>query len=89
MAAEPGLPFLGLLGYDGHLQMLPDPADRRCQAVAGAEALVAAKRLVEAAGLPVGLVTGGGTGTWEFVASVLGVTEAQPGSFVLVDAAYH
>ena len=34
------------------------------------------------------VVTGGGTGTWEFVASTPGVTEIQPGSFVLMDAFY-
>ena len=89
VAMEPGLRFLGLQGYDGHLQMLPDPEERRAKAVAAAEKLVTARRLVEAAGLPITLVTGGGTGTWEFVASVPGVTEVQPGSFVVMDAAYH
>ena len=89
VADEPGLRFLGLQGYDGHLQMLPDHEERRAKAVAGAERLVAARRMIEAAGLPIAIVTGGGTGTWEFVASVPGVTEVQPGSFVAMDAAYH
>jgi D-serine deaminase-like pyridoxal phosphate-dependent protein len=34
-------------------------------------------------------VTGGGTGTWEFVGGYEGVTEIQPGSFILMDCAYH
>ncbi len=89
IAAEPGLRFLGLQGYDGHLQMLPDQDERRSKSLAGAEKLVLARRMVESAGLPVAVVTGGGTGTWEFVASVPGVTEVQPGSFVVMDAAYH
>lgn len=89
IAAEPGLHFLGLQGYDGHLQMLPDHEERRTKSVAGAEKLAAARRLVEAAGIPVAVATGGGTGTWEFVASVPGVSEVQPGSFVVMDAAYH
>jgi D-serine deaminase-like pyridoxal phosphate-dependent protein len=87
--AEPGLRFLGLQGYDGHLQMIPDQEERRMKAVAGAEKLVLARRMVETAGLATAVVTGGGTGTWEFVASVSGVTEVQPGSFLLMDAAYH
>jgi len=37
----------------------------------------------------VAVVTGAGTGTWEFVAGQDGVTEIQPGSFVLMDCAYH
>ena len=89
IAAEPGLRFLGLQGYDGHLQMLPDREERRTKSLAGAEKLVLARKMVEAAGIPVSIVTGGGTGTWEFVASVPGVTEVQPGSFVVMDAAYH
>jgi D-serine deaminase-like pyridoxal phosphate-dependent protein len=35
------------------------------------------------------VVTGAGTGTWEFVGGYEGVTEIQPGSFVLMDCAYH
>ncbi|AWM35752.1 D-threonine aldolase [Gemmata obscuriglobus] len=89
VAALPGLRFYGLQGYDGHLQMLPDYESRQAQSLAGAEALADTRRQVERAGLPVALVTGGGTGTWEFAAAVPGVTEVQPGSFVIMDAAYH
>jgi D-serine deaminase-like pyridoxal phosphate-dependent protein len=35
------------------------------------------------------VVTGGGTGTWEFVSEFDGMTEIQPGSFVIMDCAYH
>jgi D-serine deaminase-like pyridoxal phosphate-dependent protein len=86
--ASPGLRFLGLQGYDGHLQMLADPTERRAQCVAGLERLIATRRLLEEAGLAVAVVTGGGTGTWEFVASYQGMTEIQPGSFVLMDCIY-
>jgi D-serine deaminase-like pyridoxal phosphate-dependent protein len=89
IAAEPGLRFLGLQGYDGHLQMLPDAAERRAKCLQGLEKLIATRRLIERAGLPVEVVTGAGTGTWEFVASYPGVTEIQPGSFLLMDCAYH
>jgi D-serine deaminase-like pyridoxal phosphate-dependent protein len=87
--ASPGLRFLGLQGYDGHLQMLPDAAQRRAKCLAGLELLISTRRLIERAGLPVEVVTGAGTGTWEYVASYEGVTEIQPGSFVLMDCAYH
>src|SRR5207249_4443967 len=55
----------------------------------GLKQLIATRRLIEQAGIPVRVVTGGGTGTWEFVAAYEGMTEIQPGSFVLMDAAYH
>jgi D-serine deaminase-like pyridoxal phosphate-dependent protein len=85
----PGLRFDGLQGYDGHLQMLPDAAERHDRCLQGLAQLVATRRLLEEAGIPVAIVTGAGTGTWEFVAGYPGVTEIQPGSFVLMDSAYH
>ena len=81
--------FAGLQGYDGHLQLLPDPAERRGRCLQGLEKLVGTRRLIEQAGLPVELVTGAGTGTWEFAAGFPGMTEIQPGSFLLMDCAYH
>jgi D-serine deaminase-like pyridoxal phosphate-dependent protein len=89
IVAEPGLRFVGLQGYDGHLQMLPDPVEKRAAALRGLEQLVGTRRLIEKAGLPVEVVTGAGTGTWEFAAGYDGVTEIQPGSFLLMDCAYH
>jgi D-serine deaminase-like pyridoxal phosphate-dependent protein len=87
--SEKGLHFDGLQGYDGHLQMLPDPGERRAKCTQGLEQLLHTRRLLERAGIPVAVVTGAGTGTWEFAAGFEGVTEIQPGSFVLMDCAYH
>jgi D-serine deaminase-like pyridoxal phosphate-dependent protein len=87
--SSPGLQFAGLQGYDGHLQLLADAAERRAKCLAGIEQLVATRRLIERDGLAVPIVTGAGTGTWEFVAGCAGVTEIQPGSFVLMDCAYN
>jgi D-serine deaminase-like pyridoxal phosphate-dependent protein len=87
--AEAGLRFVGLQGYDGHLQMLPDEGERRAKCLEGLERLIATRRLLERNGIPVEVVTGAGTGTWEFVSAVEGVTEIQPGSFLLMDCAYH
>lgn len=89
IAAKRGLRFLGLQGYDGHLQMLPDPVERRKKCLLGLAALMMTKKRLQDAGIPVAVVTGGGTGTWEWFASFPGVTELQPGSFLLMDAAYH
>jgi D-serine deaminase-like pyridoxal phosphate-dependent protein len=89
VASRPPLRFVGLQGYDGHLQMLPDAAERRAKCLAGLEQLIATRRLIERSGLPVEVVTGAGTGTWEFVGFHEGVTEIQPGSFLLMDCAYH
>jgi D-serine deaminase-like pyridoxal phosphate-dependent protein len=84
-----GLRFLGLQGYQGHLQMLPNPEDRRAKCHEGLKHLLGTRHLIEQAGIPVAVVTGGGTGTWEDVGFFEGMTELQPGSFVLMDAMYH
>jgi D-serine deaminase-like pyridoxal phosphate-dependent protein len=89
IASFPSLHFEGLQGYDGHLQMLTDMAEKKRRCLEALASLVSTRTLIESAGIPVGTVTGGGTGTWEFVASFPGMTELQPGSFLLMDAIYH
>ncbi len=89
ISKSPGLRFDGLQGYDGHLQLIADAKERRGKCLEGLEQLTGTRRLIEKAGIPVAIVTGAGTGTWEFVAGFPGVTEIQPGSFVLMDCIYH
>ena len=86
---QPNLRFVGLQGYDGHLQMLPDKREQKNRCLEGMEGLVGTRRLLEASGIPVSVVTGAGTGTCGIVGRYEGVTEIQPGSFLLMDAAYH
>jgi D-serine deaminase-like pyridoxal phosphate-dependent protein len=86
---SPGLRFDGLQGYDGHLQLMPNAEDKKAQCLESLKKLIATRKMIEQAGIPVRIVTGAGTGTWEFVGGHDGVTEIQPGSFILMDAAYH
>jgi D-serine deaminase-like pyridoxal phosphate-dependent protein len=86
---QEGLRFDGLQGYDGHLQMLPDAAEQRRRCLEGLEQLIGTRRLLEDNGIAVAVVTGAGTGTCEVVGHHDGVTEIQPGSFLLMDSAYH
>jgi D-serine deaminase-like pyridoxal phosphate-dependent protein len=89
VAGQAGLRFLGLQGYDGHLQLIADPVERRTKCEESLKLLIDTRRLIERAGLPVEVVTGAGTGTWEFVGFHEGITEIQPGSFILMDCIYH
>lgn len=86
---RPGLRFVGLQGYDGHLQLLADPAERRAKCLDALERLLSTRRLLEREEIPVEVVTGAGTGTGEWVGATEGITEIQPGSFLLMDCAYH
>jgi D-serine deaminase-like pyridoxal phosphate-dependent protein len=87
--AEESLRFVGLQGYDGHLQLLADREQKQTRCQEGLERLRETKELLERAGLAVEIVTGAGTGTWEWAAAHPAMTELQPGSFLLMDAAYH
>jgi len=89
IVASPGLRFLGLQGYDGHLQQVADAGERGERCRQGLAPMIASRRLLEGHGISVEVMTGAGTGTWEYVAATDGMTEIQPGSFVLMDVAYH
>ncbi|MGE0593276.1 MAG: DSD1 family PLP-dependent enzyme [Vicinamibacterales bacterium] len=84
----PGLTLRGVMGYEGHLQAVPDRAERTSRARAAMEALVETATQLRAAGLPCDIVSGGGTGTYDISGRVAGVTEIQAGSYALMDTDY-
>jgi D-serine deaminase-like pyridoxal phosphate-dependent protein len=87
-AVEKGLRFRGLMGYEGHLQVLP-PSDERDQRVhAVAKSLVDSRVLIEREDIPVEIVSTGGTGTYYVGGAFQGVTEIQAGSYLLMDTLY-
>jgi D-serine deaminase-like pyridoxal phosphate-dependent protein len=87
--AESGLRFVGLQAYDGHLQLISDPQEREQLCRTGLDHLERTLQMLAEANIPVEVVSGAGTGTWSFTATHRAVTELQPGSFLLMDAAYH
>jgi len=46
------------------------------------------RRMIEAAGIPVEVVSGGGTGTFDITSTIEGFDEVQAGSYVFMDAWY-
>jgi D-serine deaminase-like pyridoxal phosphate-dependent protein len=87
VAALPGLRLRGLTGYEGHCVLEPDRERRVEKAHTAMDYLVGTARSLRAAGLPVEIVSAGGTGTWDITGCISGVTEIQPGSYVFLDAA--
>ena len=79
-ARAAGLTVRGVMGYEGHLMLVADPADRARQTEASTD-------LLRQAHADVGgdVLSGGGTGTWR---SNTVVTELQAGSYALMDTAY-
>jgi D-serine deaminase-like pyridoxal phosphate-dependent protein len=88
MVAESGLKFRGLMGYEGHLQpLLPGPDKQRVVSEA-MQALARTRTLIESAGIPVGIVSCGGTGDYSIAGAYAGITENQAGSYLLMDTWY-
>jgi D-threonine aldolase len=79
-ARAAGLQVRGVMGYEGHLMLVPDPADR---ARMTADAMALLVRAAEEAGGDV--VSAGGTGTYR---DNTWATEIQAGSYALMDTAY-
>lgn len=81
-ARAAGLEVRGVMGYEGHLMMVPDRAER-------SEAVEASMALLRRAHDDVGgdIISAGGTGTFDLHGST-GITELQAGSYALMDSQY-
>jgi D-serine deaminase-like pyridoxal phosphate-dependent protein len=78
----------GIMGYSGvaaHTHGWNERIKKSREDTAGMLETVAAAR---AAGLPVEIVTGGSTGTYNIDSEIKGLTELQAGSFVFMDTLY-
>jgi D-serine deaminase-like pyridoxal phosphate-dependent protein len=88
VARSQHLRFSGLQAYHGSAQHMREAETRR-EAIAKAVACVReTQRALAAVGLEAGLVTGGGTGTYENEAASRVYNELQCGSYVFMDADY-
>ena len=89
VASCPGLRFAGVMGWEGQTVKIPDLHAKQ-QAVAQSVGLLTdtADRCRDA-GLPVQIVSCGGTGTYRVTAQLPGVTEIQAGGGIFCDAYYH
>jgi D-serine deaminase-like pyridoxal phosphate-dependent protein len=85
---HPALRFAGLQAYHGRAQHLRSPQARRDAIAIVVQDVVFTRKLIEAEGIPVELVTGAGTGSMvcEAASGVYG--ELQAGSFLFMDADY-
>jgi len=82
------LRFDGLQGYEGHLVSIAAEPQRREQTLEAMRLLVETRRLLEAAGLPVSIVSGGSSSTYDITGSIEGIDEVQCGSYALMDSTY-
>ncbi|RYF43937.1 MAG: DSD1 family PLP-dependent enzyme [Comamonadaceae bacterium] len=85
---HPPLRFAGLQAYHGKAQHIRSAQERRALIGVVVQDVVFTRKLIEAEGIPVELVTGAGTGSMvcEAASGIYG--ELQSGSFLFMDADY-
>jgi D-serine deaminase-like pyridoxal phosphate-dependent protein len=81
-----GLRFEGMMGYEGHCMLEPDPALRVTKAHAAMDKLMEAVDYLADHGFPSSIISGGGTGTYNITGLHPRLTELQAGSYVVMDA---
>jgi D-serine deaminase-like pyridoxal phosphate-dependent protein len=85
---SPGLAFVGLQGYEGHCVNIPDREERVARVHQALSPVLDSRRLIEASGLEVKLVSSGATSTYNITAEMEGIDEIQAGSYLLMDVWY-
>jgi D-serine deaminase-like pyridoxal phosphate-dependent protein len=85
---QPGLEFRGLMGYDGHNTLKVSEAERPALSLKAYRLLSDTRKYLEAAGIVIQIVSGGGTFTYQYAAQVDGITELQAGTYLLMDTAF-
>jgi D-serine deaminase-like pyridoxal phosphate-dependent protein len=84
-----GINFSGLLGYEGFTMFETDRDVRRRNSQFAMEALLNTGELIQQEGIPVEIISAGGTGTYDLTGDFPGVTEVEPGSYVFMDNKYN
>lgn len=88
VASEPSLHFAGFQAFASHVMHVEGYERRRRSGLEALERVIETRRLAERAGLDVGLLSVGGTGTYDIDCDVPGVTDVQVGSYVFMDVMY-
>lgn len=83
-----GVRFDGLQAYEGHVVYMKDAAARQEQARQALELALHTRKMIQAAGLSVKVISGGSSSTYQFTGTMDGVDEIQAGTYATMDWAY-
>ena len=86
--ASKRLQLKGVFGYEGHVQFVPDRAERTRKGQAASGLLVTAAKELRGLGMNIEIVSGAGTGTHDIAAEFQEITEIQAGSYIFMDGTY-
>jgi D-serine deaminase-like pyridoxal phosphate-dependent protein len=88
IAEQKGVRFAGLMGWEGQTAGIQDAKDKAAAVAAAVASIAETAQMCRAAGLPVEIVSCGGTGTYWISAAQPGITEIQAGGGVFNDVHY-
>lgn len=88
VGASPSLRFAGLQAYHGRAQHIREYGERRSAIESAVEKVVQSIEALKREGIACPVVTGAGTGSYEFEAQSNVFTELQAGSYIFMDADY-
>ncbi|MSS70922.1 MAG: DSD1 family PLP-dependent enzyme [Candidatus Latescibacteria bacterium] len=88
VAALPGLQFAGVMTWESSALRIKEEEEKRRVVLEALQRLTATAQMCRDAGLPVEIVSCGGTGTYWMSAFQPGITEIQAGGGVLCDLNY-
>ncbi|MEA4848017.1 MAG: DSD1 family PLP-dependent enzyme [Clostridiaceae bacterium] len=83
-----GIRFRGVMGYEGHVVFIQDREERTKAGRTANARLVELAEAIRNVGIPVEIVSGAGTGSFDIAAEYRGITEIQAGSYIFMDLTY-
>jgi len=84
----PGLRLRGLMTWEGHALDLIDPTQKRQEIERSIGLITSSAELCRGHGIPVEIVSGGGSGTYTVTPFLPGMTEIQAGGAIFCDVTY-
>ena len=88
VAALKGVKLAGVMTWEAHTLRLTDPAEKRTAIEGAIATFVGTVEACRAAGVEIGIVSCGGTGTYWITATQKGITEVQAGGGIFGDVLY-
>jgi 3-hydroxy-D-aspartate aldolase len=84
----PNLKLRGMISYDGGAQHIKGFKKRKEESLTRYEPSLRTFEAMKKSGLPTEIFSGGGTGTYNIMPKVTGMTDVQVGSYIFMDAQY-
>lgn len=83
-----GVRLKGIMAWEGHTIATPDFEEKKQRVAQAVGQLTETAEMCRAAGLPMEIVSGGGSGTYQITPFLPGITEIQAGGAIFSDVAY-